>query len=107
MINKTAFENIEKIDAKLAISSIKQFLLDLQNRICHVIETEDGTTTFVEDKWEYKEGSGGGLTRVLAEGKVIEKAGVNFSHVHGQQLPHAATAHRPELANSAFQALGI
>jgi coproporphyrinogen III oxidase len=99
-------EQIEKIDAVMAVSSVKQFLLDLQNQICHFLETEDGNARFLEDKWEHKEG-GGGLTRVLANGKEIEKAGVNFSHVRGQQLPPAATAKRPELADSTFQALGV
>jgi len=88
------------------ILSVKSFLLDLQNHICQMLEAEDGSKTFHEDKWEHKEG-GGGLTRVLAGGKVIEKAGVNFSHVQGLKLPDAATAKRPELANSTFQALGI
>lgn len=85
---------------------VKNYLLDLQNRICHFVEQEDGKATFLEDKWEHREG-GGGLTRVLAAGDVIEKAGVNFSHVYGQQLPQAATAKRPELANATFQALGV
>lgn len=88
------------------VPAIKEFLLDLQNRICHVAEVEDGSQTFLEDKWDHKEG-GGGITRVLAGGEVIEKAGVNFSHVFGQQLPQAATQRRPELANSNFQALGV
>ncbi|VVC76051.1 Oxygen-dependent coproporphyrinogen-III oxidase [Aquicella siphonis] len=106
MINKTASEKPQAINPELSVSSVKQFLLDLQNRICRCIEQEDGKALFVEDKWEHKEG-GGGLTRVLSEGSVIEKAGVNFSHVHGKQLPQAATARRPELANSTFQALGV
>lgn len=93
-----AFDQIEKV---------KSFLLDLQNRICKCIEEEDGQTKFVEDKWEYQEGGGGGLTRVLANGNVIEKGGVNFSHVKGAALPQAATLRRPELANSPFQALGV
>lgn len=88
------------------IPIIKDYLLDLQNRICQFAETEDGSATFLEDKWEHQEG-GGGLTRVLINGGVFEKAGVNFSHVYGKQLPQAATAKRPELANSSFQALGV
>jgi len=44
---------------------------------------------------------------VLAGARVIEKAGVNFSHVHGRQLPQAATAKRPELIDASFQALGV
>jgi coproporphyrinogen III oxidase len=97
---------VSDINTTLAISSVKQYLIDLQNRICHFVEREEDKATFLEDKWEHKEG-GGGLTRVLASGSVIEKAGVNFSHVQGQQLPQAATARRPELANSTFQALGV
>jgi coproporphyrinogen III oxidase len=100
-----AFEN-NKIDPAASIQTVKDYLLDLQNRICRCLETEDGQASFLEDKWQHKEG-GGGLTRVLTAGAVIEKAGVNFSHVSGQQLPQAATARRPELANSTFQALGV
>lgn len=106
MINKMAFESIEKITAELTIPRVKEFLLDLQNQICHMLESEDGEAVFREDKWEHKEG-GGGLSRVLSDGTVIEKAGVNFSHVSGLKLPEAATARNPELANSTFQALGI
>lgn len=101
-----AFNQIEKINAQLAISSIKEYLLDLQKRICTVIETEDKKAVFLEDPWKHAQG-GGGITRVMTEGNIIEKAGVNFSHVDGQRLPDAATARRPELAHVAFQALGV
>jgi len=50
---------------------------------------------------------GGGLTRVLSEGAVFEKAGVGFSHVHGTALPPSATAQRPELAGKAWEAMGV
>lgn len=106
MINKMAFDAIEKIEPHLTVPLVKQFLLGLQNQICRMLEGEDGSATFREDAWEHK-GGGGGLSRVLANGKVIEKAGVNFSHVQGLELPQAATLRRPELANSTFQALGI
>jgi len=89
-----------------AINIIKKYLLNLQNRLCHVLEQEDGKARFIEDKWEHTEG-GGGLTRIMTDGAVIEKSGVNFSHVYGRALPQAATAKRPELANSPFQALGV
>lgn len=88
------------------LNEIKEFLLNLQHRICDFLEAEDGKERFLEDKWNHKEG-GGGATRVLANGNVIEKAGVNFSHVHGRELPLAATVKRPELANAGFQALGV
>jgi coproporphyrinogen III oxidase len=88
------------------IAEVKDYLLALQNRICAMAEQEDGKARFFEDAWHHQYG-GGGLTRVLADGAVLEKAGVNFSHVQGQQLPAAATARRPELANATFQALGV
>ena len=106
MVEKTVFDSIEKVEITAVIPAVKTYLLDLQDRICRFIELEDGQAKFIEDKWEHKEG-GGGLTRVLAAGPIIEKAGVNFSHVRGQQLPQAATQRRPELANSSFQALGV
>ena len=106
MINKMASETMEKIETQLTVPAVRKFLLNLQNLICQCLEVEDGKQTFHEDKWEHKEG-GGGLSRVLADGKVIEKAGVNFSHVQGLELPQAATLRKPELANSTFQALGI
>ncbi len=60
-----------------------QFLHDLQNRICAALEEADGTAKFIEDRWERPEG-GGGKTRVLANGDVFEKGGVNTSIVFGE-----------------------
>lgn len=88
------------------IEAVKRYLLDLQDRICAGLAAEDGGAGFVEDNWVRSEG-GGGRTRVLADGVVIEKGGVNFSHVHGDRLPPSATAHRPELAGRTWQALGV
>ena len=88
------------------ILAVKNYLLGLQDRICAALEKEDGAQKFKEDAWE-RAGGGGGRTRVLAEGGVFEQAGVNFSHVHGKDLPASATAHRPELAGRSFQALGV
>ena len=59
------------------------YIHDLQNRICAALETADGKARFVEDKWERPEG-GGGKTRVIANGNVIEKGGVNTSVVFGE-----------------------
>ncbi|RYZ87585.1 MAG: oxygen-dependent coproporphyrinogen oxidase, partial [Moraxellaceae bacterium] len=87
-------------------AAVKAYLLDLQDRICNSLAAEDGGAGFVEDSWQRAEG-GGGRTRVLANGVVIEKGGVNFSHVHGTQMPASATAHRPELAGRAFEAMGV
>ncbi len=58
------------------------FIHDLQNLICTALEQCDGKATFVEDKWERPEG-GGGKTRVIANGNVFEKGGVNTSVVYG------------------------
>ena len=88
------------------LQAVKNYLLDLQDRICRELAHEDGRAQFQEDAWQRAEG-GGGRTRVLTEGAVFEQAGVNFSHVSGQQLPASATAHRPELAGRAWQALGV
>lgn len=87
-------------------AAVKAYLLDLQDRICAALAAEDGGAGFIEDAWTRAEG-GGGRSRVLTNGAVIEKGGVNFSHVHGTQMPASATAHRPELAGRAFEAMGV
>lgn len=87
-------------------AAVKGYLLDLQDRICRALAGIDGNAVFAEEGWE-RAGGGGGRSRVLAEGRVFEKAGVGFSHVHGTQLPPSATAHRPELAGAKWQALGV
>lgn len=82
------------------------FLRGLQDRICAAIEQVDGGARFVEDAWQ-REAGGGGRTRVLRNGAVFEQGGVNFSRVHGTQLPPSATAHRPDLAGGSFIATGV
>jgi len=84
--------------------AVKAYLLGLQDAICAALAAEDGSL-FREDSWE-RSGGGGGRTCVL-EGAVIERAGVNFSHVRGAHLPASASATRPELAGCSFQALGV
>ena len=59
-----------------------QYIHDLQNRICTALEVIDGKALFLEDNWERPEG-GGGRTRVITNGNVFEKGGVNTSIVHG------------------------
>jgi coproporphyrinogen III oxidase len=87
------------------LDAVKQYLLALQEDICAQLAAVDGGQ-FVEDSWQRAEG-GGGRSRVLENGAVIEKGGVNFSHVFGTQLPPSATAHRPELAGRHWQAMGV
>ncbi len=94
------------MSSALDLSAVKAYLLDLQDRICRELESEDGTAKFTEDNWTRAEG-GGGRSRILVEGGVFEKAGVGFSHVHGSTLPPSATAHRPELVGKPWQALGV
>ena len=63
-------------------SKITSWLMQLQDSICSAIEKADGHSKFKEDKWTRQEG-GGGKTRVISDGAVIEKGGVNYSAVHG------------------------
>ena len=85
---------------------VKAYLLKLQDQICTDLAAEDGGAEFREDNWD-RAGGGGGRTRVMANGAVIEKGGVNFSHVYGTRLPPSATAARPELAGRSFEAMGV
>lgn len=86
--------------------AVKAYLLSLQENICRDLAEADGEQAFVEDSWVREEG-GGGRSRVMTEGAVIEKGGVNFSHVTGAAMPASATAHRPELAGRSFEAMGV
>ncbi len=92
-----------------AVAQVKAWLLGLQQQIVDGLEQEDGGR-FIRDEWQRPDGeglAGGGIVRLLSEGEVFEQAGVNFSHVQGASMPVSATAHRPELAGRAFQALGV
>ncbi len=88
------------------VDAVKSYLLQLQQNLCEALAEEDGEREFIVDDWQRPEG-GGGRSRVLADGAVFEKAGVNFSHVTGASLPASASAARPELAGRGFQALGV
>lgn len=92
--------------SKIDINVVIEFLKSLQDQICASLEAADGSGKFVEDNWQRAEG-GGGRTRVLTNGNVIEQGGVNFSVVSGDKLPPSATAHRPELAGRKWQACGV
>jgi coproporphyrinogen III oxidase len=58
----------------------------IQDEICAALENCDGVGRFEEEKWE-REGGGGGRTRIIQNGKIFEKGGVNFSAVYGQLPP--------------------
>ena len=83
---------------------ISQALMNLQQEICSALEAEDGKGKFTEEKWE-REGGGGGITRVLQHGNVIEKGGVNFSAVHGE-LPENILA-ALKVSEKKFFAAGV
>ena len=88
------------------IEAVKSYLLGLQETICQRLQACDGKAEFVEDSWQREEG-GGGRSRVITEGAVFEKGGVNFSHVFGSKMPPSASANRPELAGRSWQAMGV
>jgi coproporphyrinogen III oxidase len=90
----------------MQIEQVKSYLLRLQDSICTALAEEDGGADFIIDEWQRPAG-GGGRSRVLTEGAVFERAGVNFSHVRGPSLPPSASASRPELAGRSFQAMGV
>jgi len=66
----------------LSKEEIAYWFKELQDKICNSLEKLDGKSNFKEDLWERNEG-GGGRTRVIKEGNLIEKGGVNFSAVYG------------------------
>src|SRR5471032_187695 len=86
-------------------SAVKAYLLDLQSRIVQALEAQDGKP-FLTDTWQRPEG-GGGISRLIEEGHVFERGGVNFSHVTGAALPPSAAAARPELGGKPFEAMGV
>jgi coproporphyrinogen III oxidase len=84
---------------------IVAYLQGLQDQICSALETTDGGTTFSEDLWQ-REGGGGGRSRTIRNGNIIEKGGVGFSEVHGQT--HEALLKQLKLTEPAdFFATGV
>lgn len=88
-----------------ATATVKAYLQDLQNRIVAALESVDGKP-FLTDSWNRPEG-GGGISRIIEEGNVLERGGVGFSHVMGKNLPPSAAANRPEIAGREWQAMGV
>ncbi|SEN41750.1 oxygen-dependent coproporphyrinogen oxidase [Nitrosomonas marina] len=89
----------------MSTSQVKDYLTQLQTDIVSTIEQVDGKT-FHRDQWD-RPGGGGGISTVIEEGNVLERGGVNFSHVYGSGLPASATAARPELSGRSFEAMGV
>jgi coproporphyrinogen III oxidase len=88
--------------------AVEQFLSTLQNTIVGALTALDGRA-FVRDEWQRPadRGGGGGVTCILEDGNLFERAGVGFSNIFGTQLPPSASAARPELAGRSYQAMGV
>jgi len=84
---------------------VLEYFSELQTSIVSALEKLDGKS-FATDSWKRPEG-GGGVSRILEEGSLFERAGVNLSHVTGKSLPPSATASRPQLAGRAWEAMGV
>ena len=97
--------NRGSIAAPMNVTAARDYFVDLQARIVAGLEAIDGSP-FRRDEWTRAEG-GGGIARLLEDGAVLERAGVNFSHVKGKELPASATASRPGIAGRAWEALGV
>ena len=86
-------------------AAVRAYLLGLQESIVARMEALDGGR-FLRDEWQRPEG-GGGITRILEGGELLERAGVGFSHVSGTTLPPSASVHRPEIAGRPWEAMGV
>ena len=92
-----------------ATRRVRDYLVNLQDRITSTIAVVDGGS-FVVDRWRKPAGErlqGSGITQILEDGPVFERAGCGFSHVTGPALPPSATQHRPELSGAPFEAMGV
>ena len=87
-------------------SAVRAYLVGLQSRLTSTLEALDGAARFRADLWQ-RPGGGGGESRVLRGGALLEQGGVGFSQVSGAALPASATQQRPELAGASFEALGV
>jgi coproporphyrinogen III oxidase len=87
------------------VAAVRAYFTGLQDRVVAALEALDGGA-FRRDAWTRSEG-GGGVSRLIEDGALFERGGVNFSHVMGASLPPSATAARPELAGRGFEALGV
>lgn len=94
------------------VPGVRAWLVGLQQRITDAIGALEpaGCAAFIEDVWAKPPGEplqGDGITRILEDGAVFERAGCGFSHVRGERLPPSATQHRTELAGAPFEAMGV
>ena len=97
------------------VAQVRGYLVGLQARIVAALEAlegpvDTGGARAVVDAWHKAPGEllqGDGITQIVENGRVFERAGCGFSHVRGPRLPPSATAHRPELAGAPFEAMGV
>jgi len=97
-------------DTGADLQAVRDYLIDLQDRIVAGLEGQEDGTRFLHDDWKRPPGdhlNGEGRGRILEDGSTFERAGINFSHVTGNKLPPSATAHRPDLAGGSFEAMGV
>jgi coproporphyrinogen III oxidase len=93
----------------MTIATVREYLLGLQDRITSAVNAVDGNA-FVVDRWKkakHEPLQGNGITQILENGRVFERAGCGFSHVRGPKLPPSATQNRPELNGAPFEAMGV
>ena len=89
--------------------TVRAYLKDLQHRIMSAIVALDGSAITV-DAWQKPAGEklqGSGITQILENGPIFERAGCGFSDVSGPGLPPSATEQRPELSGAPFEAMGV
>ncbi len=83
----------------------RELVMKLQDDICKGLEDIDGKGIFKEESWDRPEG-GGGRSRVMSQGRIFEQGGVNFSEVHGKELPPSILNQRPEAKGHEWFATG-
>jgi len=87
-------------------SEVHSDFLDIQENIIAELKKFDPLVIENSDEWQRKEG-GGGKTCAFDQGSFLEKGGINFSDVTGENLPPTALNNRPELTGASFRAMGI
>jgi len=85
--------------------AVHEYLAGLQSRLVAALEALDGKA-FGTDSWQRAE-CGGGVTRMIEDGLLFERGGVNLSRAQGRELPPSASAARPQLAGSPYEAMGV
>ena len=93
-------------DTQVEVDSVISFLRQWQDDVCAMLNDVCGACDFKVDQWQY-DGGGGGESRVVEGHPILEKGGVNFSHIKGASLPEAATRRRATLVDAPFEAMGV